>query len=95
MLVQFFYQYLVDGLGTTQALQRATRSLRYFRKYSHYAHGGAYQLCGKDMMIRDINRKTEDIHEQRLGPKVAFQRHDIIKQLELPLLNCSTALSDV
>ena len=95
VFMQFFYQYLVDGLGTIHALQRATHSLRYFRKYSHYAHWGAYQLYGKEMMIDDINRKTEDILEQRLGPKVAFPRHDIIKQLELSLVNCSTALSDV
>ena len=94
VLMQFFYQYLVDGLSTTQALQKAVCSLRCFRKYSHYAHWGAYQLCGKEMVL-DLKTKDNDkLLEQRLGPKVAFPRHDVVKKLESSLLDSTTTPSD-
>ena len=96
VFMQFFYQYLgEDGLSTTQALQKAVCSLRCFRKYSHYAHWGAYQLCGKEMVM-DLTTKANDAFlEQRLGPKVAFPRHDVVKKLELSLLDSTTTPSNV
>ncbi|KAL5481435.1 hypothetical protein EMCRGX_G021589 [Ephydatia muelleri] len=92
VFMQFFYQYLgEDGLSTTQALQKAVCSLRCFRKYSHYVHWGAYQLCGKEMVM-DLKTKANDVLlEQRLGPKVAFPRHDVVKKLELSLLDTTTS----
>ena len=96
VFMQFFYQYLgEDGLSTTQALQKAVCSLRCFRKYSHYAHWGAYQLCGKGMVM-DLKTKANGVFlEQRLGPKVAFPRHDVVKKLELSLLDTPTTSSNV
>ena len=96
VFMQFFYQYLgEDGLSTTQALQKAVCSLRCFRKYSHYAHWGAYQLCGKEMVMDLKTKANEVLLEQRLGPKVAFPRHDVVKKLELSLLDCTTTPSNV
>ena len=96
VFMQFFYQYLgEDGLSTTQALQKAVCSLRCFRKYSHYVHWGAYQLCGKEMVM-DLTTKANDVFlEQRLGPKVAFPRHDAMKKLEISLLDSTTTPSNV
>ena len=91
VFMQFFYQYLgEDGLSTTQALQKAVCSLRCFRKYSHYTHWGAYQLCGKEMVMDLKTKANEVLLEQRLGPKVAFPRHDVVKKLELSLLDSTT-----
>ena len=97
VLMQFFYQNLLDGSGTTtaQALQKAIRSLRCIRKYSQDAHWGAYQLCGKEMVIICTKTETEYELEARLGPKVAFPRHDIMKQLESSLLYSNSAPSNV
>ena len=46
VFMQFFYQYLMDGLKASLALQKATLSLRCFSKYSQYIHWSGYQLTG-------------------------------------------------
>ena len=47
VFMQFFYQYLMDGLKASLALQKATLSVRCFTKYSQYIHWSGYQLTGE------------------------------------------------
>ena len=47
VFMQFFYQYLMDGLKASLALQKSTLSVRCFSKYSQYIHWSGYQLTGK------------------------------------------------
>ena len=47
VFMQFFYQYLMDGLKASLALQKATLSVRCFSKYSQYIHWSGYQLTGE------------------------------------------------
>ena len=47
VFMRFFYQYLMDGLKASLALQKATLSVRSFSKYSQYIHWSGYQLTGQ------------------------------------------------
>ena len=47
VFMQFFYQYLMDGLKASLALQKSTLSVRSFSKYSQYIHWSGYQLTGE------------------------------------------------
>ena len=47
VFMQFFYQYLMDGLKASLALQKATLSVRCFIEYSQYIHWSGYQLTGE------------------------------------------------
>ena len=47
VFMQFFYQYLMDGLKASLALQKATLSLRCFSKFSQFIHWSGYQLTGE------------------------------------------------
>ena len=47
VFMQFFHQYLMDGLKASLALQKATLSVRCFTKYSQYIHWSGYQLTGE------------------------------------------------
>ena len=49
IFMQFFYQFLVDGLPILQALQRSMQCLRCFVKYSHYVHWSGFQIIGKEV----------------------------------------------
>ena len=49
IFMQFFYQFLINGLSSLQALQRSTQCLRCFLKYSHYVHWSGFQIIGKDI----------------------------------------------
>ena len=47
-------------------------------------------------MVMDLKTKANDVLlEQRLGPKVAFPRHDVVKKLDLSLLDSTTTTSNV
>ena len=49
IFMQFFYQFLVNGLPSLQALQRSMQCLRCFVKYSHYIHWSGFQIIGKEV----------------------------------------------
>lgn len=51
LFMQFFYRYLVDGLKSFQALQKAMLSLRCYLKYSEYIHWSGYQLTGREIQF--------------------------------------------
>ena len=95
MFMQFFYQYLVDGLSGSEALQKSTLSLRCFLKYSQYIHWSGYQLTGKDIQF-DITKPTVlaalDI---RLGRCAIFPRLEVVKQLESALITSPRNPTDV
>ena len=55
VFMNFFYQFLVNGLPSLQALQRAMQCLRCFLKYSHYVHWSGFQIIGKEVKIPMLN----------------------------------------
>ena len=89
MFMQFFYQYLVDGLGTTRALQKATLSVRCFRKYSQYTHWGGFQLIGRDVQF-EVERSPQDKQVCLLLGRGshAFPCLDLLGKMEGALLAC-------
>ena len=59
IFMQFFYQYLVEGMRGTQALHKAILCLRCFSKYSQYIHWSGYQLTGRDT-VEESDAKKKD-----------------------------------
>ena len=49
IFMQYFYQFLFNGLSSLQALQRSTQCLRCFLKYSHFVHWSGFQIIGKEI----------------------------------------------
>ena len=57
IFMQFFYQYLVEGVKGPEALHKAILSLRCFKKYSQYIHWGGYQLNGRELQFQ-VNQSS-------------------------------------
>ena len=95
MFMQFFYQYLVDGLGTTHALQKATLSVRCFKKYSSYSHWGGFQLIGREMFLSRKKTVEDTLLTASLGPANVFPQVCIVEKLEQALIQNATFPSNV
>ena len=57
--MQYFYRYMLDGYTSSEALQKASLSIRGCLMFSQYIHWGGYQLTGKDVRI-EIEVTPED-----------------------------------
>ena len=95
MFMQFFYQYLVDGLGTTHALQKATMSVRCFKKYSSYSHWGGFQLIGREIFLSRKKTVEDTLLAASLGPANVFPQVSIVEKLEQALIQNATFPSNV
>eukprot|EP00731_Ephydatia_muelleri_P037227 Em0423g1a len=95
MFMQFFYQYLVDGLGTTHALQKATLSVRCFRKYSQCTHWGGFQLIGRETYLHRTKTTEEALLAASLGPRCAFPQVAVVEKLEQGLIQTASQPSNV
>ena len=95
MFMQFFYQYLVDGLGTTHALQKATLSVRCFRKYSQYTHWGGFQLIGRETYLHRTKTTEEALLAASLGPRCVFPQVAVVEKLEQGLIQSIPQPSNV
>ena len=95
MFMQFFYQYLVDGLGTTHALQKATLSVRCFRKYSQYTHWGGFQLIGRETYLHRTKTTEEALLAASLGPRCVFPQVAVVEKLEQGLIQTRSQPSNV
>ena len=95
VFMQFFYEYLLGGLRSSFALQKAILSVRCFAKYSQYIHWSGYQLTGRDIQISkeetDIARRIR----KSIGQNSAFPHVDIVKKLKKALLNDPVLPTDV
>ena len=95
IFMQFFYQYLVDGVTGTKSLHKAILSLRCFSKYSQYIHWSGYQLTGREFQF-DINHSsTRADLLTRVGPSSVFPRLDILKKFEDAFVNSPRLPTDV
>ena len=84
IFMQFFYQFLVNGLPSLQALQRSMQCLRCFLKYSHYLHWSGFQIIGKEITFHK-NSYTQFPIERMLGEVSIFPRQQV-KNIEESLL---------
>ena len=87
IFMQFFYQYMVDGYESTLALQKAILSIRCFYKYSQYIHWSGYQLTGRDVQFHTSIPGSTHIIQQCLGLGTVFPRLEVIKALEIAIVN--------
>ena len=95
VFMQFFYQYLLDEMKSTFALQKAILSVRCFAKYSQYIHWSGYQLTGRDIQFLSKPTRSSVILKQRLGEPSTFPRLSSIKKLENALLSSPCLPTDV
>ena len=95
IFMQFFYQYMMDGLESTKALQKAILSIRCFAKYSQYIHWSGYQLTGRDVYLKYAAPEGAHLLEKRLGSSSVFPRLEDTKLLELGLVDATCYPTDV
>ena len=95
IFMQFFYQYLVEGMRGTEALHKAILCLRCFSKYSQYIHWSGYQLTGREFQFSVSQSSSRAELATRLGTSSVFPRLDILKQLETAFLNNPRLPTDV
>ena len=95
IFMQFFYQYLVDGLYSSLALQKAILSIRCFAKYSQYIHWSGYQLTGRDVLFSKNESLTNVILFERLGTATLFPRFHDVKALENAFIKSPNLPTDV
>ena len=94
IFMQFFYQFLVNGLPSLQALQRSMQCLRCFIKYSHYVHWSGFQIIGKEITFRKSSRTQFPI--QRLLGEVSIFPRQHVKNIEESLLGVKNKIfSDI
>ena len=95
IFMQFFYQFLVNGLPSLEALQRSMQCLRCFLKYSHYVHWCGFQIIGKEITFH------KDFHahfpiQKMLGEVSIFPRQQYVTIIEESLLGVKNKkLTDV
>ena len=84
IFMQFFYQFLINGLPSLQALQRSMQCLRCFLKYSHYVHWSGFQIIGKEVLFCKDSHAQFPI-QRMLGETSTFPREHV-KSIEENLL---------
>ena len=95
IFMQFFYQYLVDGVRGTEALHKAMLSVRCFSKYSQYIHWSGYQLTGREFQF-SINESSSAAElTTRLGCNSVFPQLDVLKKLKNAFLNDPRLPTDI
>ena len=85
IFMQFFYQFLVNGLPSLEALQRSMQCLRCFLKYSHYVHWSGFQIIGKEVTFHKDPQAYFPI-QKMLGEVSIFPRQQHVKSIEESLL---------
>ena len=76
IFMQFFYQFLVNGLPSLQALQRSMQCLRCFVKYSHYVHWSGFQIIGKEVTFHKNLQAVFPI-QKMLGEVSTFPKQHV------------------
>ena len=84
VFMNFFYQFLVNGLPSLEALQRSMQCLRCFLKYSHYVHWSGFQIIGKEVTFHKDSNAQFPI-QNMLGEVSIFPRQHV-KNIEENLL---------
>ena len=84
VFMNFFYQFLVNGLPSLEALQRSMQCLRCFLKYSHYVHWSGFQIIGKEVTFHKDSNAQFPI-QNMLGEVSIFPRQHV-KNMEENLL---------
>ena len=95
VFMQFFYQFMMDGLESTKALQKAILSIRCFSKYSQYIHWSGYQLTGRDIYLKYSSPEETLILEKRLGKSNAFPCLQDVKRLESNIVEATCHPTDI
>ena len=95
IFMQFFYQYLVEGMRGTEALHKAILCLRCFSKYSQYIHWSGYQLTGREFQFNVSQTSARAELSTRLGVSSIFPRLEILKELKKAFLESPRLPTDV
>ena len=85
IFMQFFYQFLANGLPSLEALQRSMQCLRCFLKYSRYVHWSGFQIIGKEVTFHKDPHAHFPI-QKMLGEISIFPRQQHVKSIEESLL---------
>ena len=85
IFMQFFYQFLVTGLPSLCALQRAKQCMRWFPKYHNLVYWSGFQIIGKEVIFHKKSNIRFPI-EKWLGEVSVFPR-PITQHIERSLIS--------
>ena len=92
--MQFFYRYLLDGHTSSEALSKASCSIRAFDEFSSMIHWSGYQITGKDTSVQQTLSEEERIARKMFGRRCSpFPRLNIIKEFKEAII--TNKLSDI
>ena len=89
--MQFFYRYLLDGFTSSEALSKASRSIKAFEEFSSMIHWSGYQITGKDVSMQCLTTNEDKLVEQMIGKRSPFPRLEVVTNLKDALINQSSA----
>lgn len=95
VFVQFFYQYLLNGLQSSLALQKAILSIRCFPEFSQYIHWSGYQLIGRDFTLSNEDAELTHRLRMKLGPATIFPRFLAVQKLKNELISNNQTMVQV
>ena len=86
--MNFFYQYLVGGMPSFEALQKACHSIRCYSKYSGYIHWSGYQLQGREIQLESDSSAQGEKEElkRRIGDPNPFPQLKELLKIKQSLL---------
>ena len=67
LFMQFFYCFLLGGYVISEALNKASCSIRAFEEFSSMIHWSGYQITGKDGTVHQAISKEERLIKKSLG----------------------------
>ena len=89
--MQFFYRYLHDGFTSSEALSKASRSIRAFEEFSSMIHWSGYQITGKDVTMECLTTNEDKLVERMIGKRSPFPRLEVVTNLKDNLINQSSS----
>ena len=85
--MQFFYRFLLDGNTSSEALSKASCSIRAFEEFSSMIHWSGYQITGKDIRVEQLPTKEEEMLKKVFGKGCTpFPHLDVLTKLRVFLL---------
>ena len=77
VFMELFYQFLMDGLSNSRALQRTMQCMRCMRRFCGYNHWAGFQLIGKDISIFQKTDHYPMLSIKQLGETSVFPREAV------------------
>jgi CHAT domain-containing protein/tetratricopeptide (TPR) repeat protein len=86
IFMSLFYRFLShDGFNTSEAIQKSSMCIRCIKSLSQHIHWGSFQLIGRNIRVTYDESCQSAKVSKFLGGASAFQRHNLMQEVEMAL----------